>query len=464
MTVDLPSSIEFRYPITKDFSYLYQVYCSYILLYKNTEGKSNFMPLELLERSLKILVRKYYQPVAGWYQVRDDEIDVVYYNDKFNDPPVSVQILDIDLAELSRHIYESNTDLLVPKAPSGVIKPENPNIPMFLAKATYLESNDAMVLGVNYHHSLMDGSAFWMFMNNWASVCNQLCEQKDKTEFVLPYPPTFEFPDISHLRNPNHSFTHPEYALVDAEQCFKEFQPTGDKIVESMLVISVDQQQQLRQQAKEFGVSFTEMLCAILWKGANDLRLQIRPSIGPEPSLYTCATNSRARLGISSNFCGSPVINTSCQKTVAEIANLDLCEVAHLVHNAIDKCTGEYLCSSIDFLLQQRKKELTDERQGHEGKKAIMLVYVCPMPLKCTVSSSRNFPIYKTDFGFGAPEYVRPPFLPFEGCMRIWPTPQYVSGSSNAPLEVYVSQPDYIDLSQSPLLRNFSPTKLTVIQ
>ncbi|KAJ1867848.1 hypothetical protein LPJ78_000720 [Coemansia sp. RSA 989] len=463
MTVEPLPSTEFRYSITNNFSYLYQVYCSYILLYKNADNKSEFMPLELLERSLKILVRKYYQPVAGWYQIRDDEIDVVCYSDKFNDPPVSTQTLDMDMAELSRHIYESNTDLLVPKAPSGVITPENPDIPMFLAKVTYLESNNAVVLGVTYHHSLMDGSAFWMFMNNWASVCNQLCEQKDRTEFDLPFPPTFEFPDISHLRNPSKTFEHPEYALVDAEQCFKEFQPTGDKIVESKLVISVDQQQQLRQQAKEFGVSFTEMLCAILWKGANDLRLQARPSIGPEPSLYTCATNSRARLGVSSTLCCSPVINTSCQKTVAEIADLDLCKVAHLVHNAIDKCSGEYLVSSIDFLLQQRKKELADEIQGRGDKRAIMLVYVCPMPLKCTVSSSRNFPIYKTDFGFGAPKYVRPPFLPFEGCMRIWPTPQYVGGSSNAPLEVYVSQPDYIDLSHSPLLRNFSPTKLTVI-
>ncbi|KAJ1836014.1 hypothetical protein LPJ63_000642 [Coemansia sp. RSA 2711] len=452
MTADAPKSSEFRYSITNDVSFLYQVYCSYIILYKNSNCEKGFLPPDLLKRSLNILVRKYYHPVAGWFQSRGDDIDVVFYTDKFNDPPFSTQTLDMDCATLSRHVSESNIELLVPKAPSGVIKPESPDIPMFLAQATYLESNEAVALGVNYHHSLMDGCAFWMFMNNWASLCKQLHAQGDRTEFDLPYPPTFGFPDISHLRDPSKTFAHPEYALVSPDKCFKEFQPGTHKTVETVLNISAAQQVKIRQQAKEFGVSFIEMVSAMLWKGSNDVRFQARPEIGPGPSLYTCTVNPRSRLGVSSNLCASPVINTSCELTVAQVAELDLRSVAHLVRDSINKCTGEYLFSSFSYLHAQRKKELENERAGRQDQK-VMLVYVCAMPVKCTVSVSRTFPIYQTDFGFGAPEYVRPPFLPFDGCMRVWPTPQYTCGGSDAALEVYVSQPDYVDLSLSPLLR-----------
>ncbi|KAJ2357481.1 hypothetical protein GGF43_001434, partial [Coemansia sp. RSA 2618] len=289
MTADAPESTETRYTITNDVSFLYQVYCSYIILYKNTNKDDMFLPLELLKKSLNILVRKYYQPVAGWYQISGDDIDVVCYSDKFNDPPFSTQTLDMDYETVSRHVYESNIDLLVPAAPSSIIKAEAPDIPMFLAKATYLESNEAVVLGVNYHHSLMDGSAFWSFMANWSSLCKQLHEQPDRTDFELPHPPTFGFPEISHLRDPDTKFEHPEYVLVDADRCFKEFQPGKNKVVETVLEISVEQQLDIRQQAKKLGVSFHVMLCALLWKGVNEVRLQVQPDIAHEASLYSCA-------------------------------------------------------------------------------------------------------------------------------------------------------------------------------
>ncbi|KAJ2836806.1 hypothetical protein J3B01_002566 [Coemansia erecta] len=196
------------------------------------------------------------------------------------------------------------------------------------------------------------------------------------------------------------------------------------------------------------------MLSAVLWKGTNDMRLQLNPEIGSGLSLYSCAVNPRARMGVSNNVCASPTTHTSCEQTVSEIAALDLCDIAQLVHEAIGMCTGEYLISSFDFLLKQRRQELDDERNNRIDKK-LMLVYVCPKAVKCIALSSRTFPIYTTDFGFGTPEYVRPPYLPFDGCMRIWPTPLYDARSSNAPLEVYVSLPERIDLSKSPLLSQF---------
>ncbi|KAJ2125286.1 hypothetical protein IW147_000932 [Coemansia sp. RSA 720] len=454
MTTDAPDTTETRFSISNNPSFLYQLYCSYMLVYKNGTKADGFFDLELLKKSLNILVRKYYKPVAGWFQVSGEDIDVVFYSDKFNDPPVSTQTLNMDYETVSRHVRDSNIDLLVPTAPSGVIKPENPNIPMILVKATYLKSNEAVVLGVSYHHSLMDGTAFWTFMANWSALCKHLHEHGDITKFNIPHPPTFEFPDISHFHNPSKTIEHSEYVLVDADQCFMKFQPSAEKIVVTVLEVSVEQQQALRQQARNCNVSFTEMLCAVLWKGTNGLRLQLDPEIGSGSSLYSCAVNPRARMGISSNLCASPTTHTSCERTVSEIAALDVCEIAQLVHETIGICTGEYLFSSFDFLLKQRRRELDDERNSRIDKK-FMLVYVCPKSVKCIALSSRTFPIYSTDFGFGTPEYVRPPYLPFDGCMRIWPTPLYDVRLSNAPLEVYVSLPEHIDLSKSPLLSQF---------
>ncbi|KAJ1998239.1 hypothetical protein H4R26_005532, partial [Coemansia thaxteri] len=137
---------EFRYSITNDYSFMYQVYCSYILLFKNSTGQKNFMPPQLLQKGLTALVRTYYQPVAGWFDVRADDIDVVYYSDKFNDPPFSTQTLDIDSDELASHVRKSNEELLVSRHPSGRISLNNQGIPMFLTKCTYLKSNDAMVI------------------------------------------------------------------------------------------------------------------------------------------------------------------------------------------------------------------------------------------------------------------------------------------------------------------------------
>ncbi|KAJ2891987.1 hypothetical protein GGI21_005719, partial [Coemansia aciculifera] len=139
---------EFRYSTTNNISFMYQVYCSYILLYKNTAGHGSFMPAHHLQAGLEMLVRKYYQPVAGWFDVRDDDIDVVVYADKFNDPPFATQTLDISSQELAEHVRKSNEALLLPSHPSSLISRENCDIPMFLVKATYLESNDAMTLGV----------------------------------------------------------------------------------------------------------------------------------------------------------------------------------------------------------------------------------------------------------------------------------------------------------------------------
>ncbi|KAJ2800168.1 hypothetical protein H4R20_004159, partial [Coemansia guatemalensis] len=213
MTVSAPENTEMRYSITNNVSYLYQVYCSYIILFRNTEKKQDFLPLDLLQKSLHVLVRKYYQPVAGWFDINGDEIDVVFSTEKYNDPPFTSQTLSMDYATLAQHVHDSNTELLVPKSPSGIISKENADIPMFLAKATYADDGSAVVLGVTYHHTLMDGSAFWMFMSNWASVSRQLSADSDQTDFDLPLPPTFRFPSIDHLRDASQSFDHIEYAL-----------------------------------------------------------------------------------------------------------------------------------------------------------------------------------------------------------------------------------------------------------
>ncbi|KAJ2501249.1 hypothetical protein GGH96_002054 [Coemansia sp. RSA 1972] len=453
MTTDASDPTETRFSISNNSSHLYQDHFSYMLLYKNDVKVDDFLNLELLKKSLNILVRKHYKPVAGWFQARNDNIDVVYYRDKFNDPPISTQTLDMDYETVSRHVHESNVELLVPAAPSTEITFEDSDISMILVKATYLESNEAVVLGITYHHSLMDGTAFWTFMANWSALCKHLHEHGDIAEFDIPYPQTFEFPDISHFHNSSKTFEHPEYILVDPDQYFR-LHPGPEKIVETVLEISVEQQQALRQQARDIGVSFTEILSAVMWKGINGLRLQLDPEIASGSSFYTCILNARTRTGVSNNVCASPVINTPCERTVAEIAALDVRDIAQLTHKAIGKCTGEYLCSSFRYLHKQFKQEQDDTCNGRVGKK-LMCAFNCSASVKCVVASSRTFPIYSTDFGFGTPEYVHPPYLPYEGFVRIWPTPMYDARTSNALLLVYVSQPEHVDLSQSPLLAQF---------
>ncbi|KAJ2722285.1 hypothetical protein H4S00_002771 [Coemansia sp. D1744] len=451
MTADTP---ETRFSISNNSSHLYQDHFSYILEYKNGTQADGFFDPELLKKSLNILVRKHYKPVAGWFQARNNGIDVVYYSDKFNDPPISTQTLDINYETLSRHVHDSNVELLVPAASSTEITFEDNDIPMIMVKVTYLESNEAVVLGISYHHSLMDGTSFWTFMANWSALCKHLYEHGDTAEFGIPHSPTFEFPDISHFHNPSKKFEHPEYILVDPDQYHTKLQPGPEKIVETILEVSVEQQHSLRQQARDIGVSFTELLCAVMWKGINGLRLDLDPEIGSGLSFYTCILNSRTRTGVSNNVCASPVINTPCERTVAEVAALEVCDIAQLVHEAIGKCTGEYLSSSFRYLHKQFIQELDNTRNSRVGKK-LMCAFTCSAPVKCVIASSRTFPIYSTDFGFGTPEYVHPPYLPYDGFVRIWPTPMYDARSSNAPLHVYVSQPEHVDLSQSPLFAQF---------
>ncbi|KAJ2459233.1 hypothetical protein GGF42_001590 [Coemansia sp. RSA 2424] len=449
---------ENRYSVTNNISFMYQVYCSYILLFKNTASQDNFMPAHHLQAGLEMLVRKYYQPVAGWFDVRGDDIDVVVHADKFNDPPFTTQTLDMECEELADHVRKSNEALLVPSCPSSFISRENQDIPTFLVKATYLKSNGAMTLGVVYHHSLLDGTAFWTFMNNWACLCKQLYEQASPSPVPpIPNPPSFGFPNISHLHEQGMHFDHSEYKLVDSSNFTRVFLAGKDKIKENLFVISVEQQHVIRRMAKEFGVSFNSMLCAMFWKEVSVLRFNARPSTAQDLSLFTCATNPRAQLGMSKNLCASPVINLAESRPIGEIAAMELRDVAQLVSQTIAKGSPGYIYSSTNFLLAQRQKELSAEKLGAAGNK-IMLVYVCPAYAKCVVSSSRNFPIYQSDFGFGQPEYVRPPYLPYDGCMRVWPTPQSAGcGTENkeAPLEIYLSQPDYVDFSQSPLLSPF---------
>ncbi|KAJ2232237.1 hypothetical protein H4R99_004539 [Coemansia sp. RSA 1722] len=454
------SNQEARYSITSNISYIYQVYCSYILVYRNVDKRDDFMNAEFLQKSLTELTRKYYKPVAGWFNINEENgIDVVVTNDKFNDPPFATQTLNMSYDEAMEQVRASNDQLFVPHGPLPFIEPDNQNIPMVLVKMSYLESNEAAVMGITYHHSLMDGSAFWLFMYNWANLAAQMATQ-DKNphiEYTIPCPPSFGVPSLSHLHDPSAKFDHTEYTIVDSSDCSRVFKPGTDTIKENILHISIEGQHKLRDMAKEYNVSFTAIICAVIWKEMSRIRVDARPSSKTLPSLFTCAVNPRASLGLSPLLCASPVVNLATTKTLGELAEMDLEDVAKLVLQTITKGTSAYVCSSMDFLVTQRAKEIEDEKLGRDGKK-VMLAYVRPAPAKCTISSSRNFPIYQTDFGFGSPEYVRPPYLPFDGCMRIWPTPQSKgNGLTNkeAPLEVYLSLPDYVDLSKSSLLRPF---------
>ncbi|KAJ2509290.1 hypothetical protein GGI11_003656 [Coemansia sp. RSA 2049] len=464
---------EHRFPVTNNLSYMYQLYCSYILLFKNTDACADFMSAGILQQGLQMLVRSHYRPVAGWYEVCGEKIESVYDDHTFNDPPFSKQELDIGFDELAKHVNDSNETLLVPDAPAGLISKETrKDLPMFLVKATYLSSNEGMALGVKYHHSLFDGASFWPFMNNWAYVCKTLVDRQgapSSSDTVdIPFPPVFGFPDLEGTQQEEDAhipkqFTHPEYELVTPENCFKEFQACGDTMKEIRMRIEVAEQHEIRASAKIAGVSFISMLSALLWKEVNRLRLVAKPGVGSERSLYTCTVNPRAALGLPANLCASPVLNSAVTRSVAEIAQFETNDLAVLVNQTIDQCnSSDYLRSSIRFLLAHRAHELDDERNGRIPDKKVMLVYICPAAVKCTVSSSRTFPIYHTDFGFGSPAYVRPPYLPFDGCWRIWPTPESAAGIApgsavvkEAAIEIYLTQPEYIDPAESPLLSRF---------
>ncbi|KAJ2778576.1 hypothetical protein H4R18_004520 [Coemansia javaensis] len=458
MTVALPDGTECRYSVSDNVSVMYQFHCSYILLFRNAGGEEHFLTPDLLKRGLDVLVRRFYQPVAGWFETNGDKVDVVFSNARRNDPLFTTQRLDMGYEELAQHVHASNVDLFVPATPRGVIRGDGAPMPMFLARATYLAGNEGVVLGVSYHHALMDGSAFWEFMANWARVCRQLHAQDAGTdasgEPSLPHPPAFGLPDSSHLLDPARQFEHTEYVVVDADKCLWEFKPGADVITERVFTVSTEHQAEIRQMAKDAGVSFTEMLCAVFWKEVNDARLRARPALAAETALFTCAVNPRRQLGVPATQCASPVLNTAAAVTVGALAQLDLRGVARLVSGAIGRCTGAYAASSYAFLRAQLQREAGERRQHGRVAQRVMLTYVRPDPVKCTVSSSRTFPIYQTDFGFGPPEYVRPPFLPFDGCVRIWPTPRYspAPGAAPAPIEVYASLPEHVDLSAAPLL------------
>ncbi|KAJ1668867.1 hypothetical protein EV178_000131 [Coemansia sp. RSA 1646] len=452
-----------RFPLTNNLSYMYQLYCSYILLFKNANKSADFMSLALLQQGLQKLVRTHYGPVGGWYEMHGDQIDVVYSDHKVNEPPFTTQTLDIDYDELSKHVNASNMELLVPDAPAGIItEASSKEMPMFIVKATYLRSNSGMALGVQYHHSLFDGATFWQFMNNWAYMCKTLHGAGLHPETVdIPYPPAFGFPSINEQPGDgDKKFEHTEYELVDPKDCVKEFQAGHEGTKEIRLRLEVSDQREIRAAARAAGVSFISMLSAMFWKELNRLRLAVKPTVGSELSLYTCTVNPRAALGLPANLCGSPVLNVASKKTVAEVAGFEVSELARLAQQTINNGQSpEYMRSSVKFLLAQRAREIDDERSGRQVTRKLILVYIIPAAVKCTMSSSRTFPIYDTDFGFGSPAYVRPPYLPFDGCWRIWPTPKDTSSESTTvnekPIEIYLTQPEYIDPLESPLLRRF---------
>ncbi|KAJ2787030.1 hypothetical protein H4R21_007140, partial [Coemansia helicoidea] len=122
MTADSPSdSATLRYSVSDNVSVLYQLYCSYLVLFRNADGEDGFLAAELLQRSLGVLVRKFYPPVAGWFEAHDGDVDVVCYRERRNDPPFSTQVLDMDYVEIARQVRESNTALLAPDSPPPLI-------------------------------------------------------------------------------------------------------------------------------------------------------------------------------------------------------------------------------------------------------------------------------------------------------------------------------------------------------
>ncbi|KAL2649212.1 hypothetical protein R1flu_017340 [Riccia fluitans] len=291
-------------------------------------------------------------------------------------------------------------------------------------------------LGIARHHQVADGEGVGMFMDAWVSAVRQqigtvLGIARHLQEAEGDGVGKFTDRGVSAVRRksiqsplhdrsalmardpPQPTFEHVEYKrpppLPEADQPV-DYPPLSIK----KLHFTKELLDKLKTEAMkdlEEGSYFTtfESLAAHLWRCIT----RARGLTGEVRSKAIVAVNGRTRLEkkLPDNYFGNVIFHACAESCVGDLTEKPLSYAAGIMRKSIRRVDNEYILSALDFV---------EIRQQHPGP--VARTHRTVLSPNVSITSWVQQPLYKTDFGWGAPLFVGPPLVPFEGLLILIPS------------------------------------------
>ncbi|KAG8636034.1 omega-hydroxypalmitate O-feruloyl transferase [Manihot esculenta] len=291
------------------------------------------------------------------------------------------------------------------------------DMPLLIAQVTQF-SCGSFSLGLRLCHCICDGIGAMQFLRAWAATARtgtlvtnpEPCWDR---EFLKPRsPPVVKHPHIEFMRIEDGStLTMSLWQEKSVQKCYRISREFQAKLKD------------LAQSNDKFSCSTFDAMAAHIWRSWIKA-LDVKPR---EYKLrLTFSVNARQKLKnppLKDGFYGNVVCVACAVSSVNELVNGNLANTTHLVCEARNSVSEEYLRSTIDYVEVDRPRRL--EFGG-----------------KLTITQWTRFSMYESaDFGWGRPIYAGP--------IDLTPTPQVCvflpegETDSNGRMVVCICLPEY---------------------
>ncbi|KAK9707333.1 hypothetical protein RND81_07G189900 [Saponaria officinalis] len=280
-------------------------------------------------------------------------------------------------------------------------------IPLLMVQLTRFKCG-GVCLGFAQHHHVADGLSHVLFINSWAKLASgvniDIMPDHDRFKYVAPRdPPRFEFLDSSFI----------EPSLPPLDLCGTKTSTTNGKFMLSEAQINVLKQEAMTsQELSPPGCKITtfSVLAAHIWRSvckarnlSEDQDVKLYIPVDGRPILK----NPKLPLG----YTGNTIVPTTCKAKSGDIVHKSLRYAVIKVCEAITIMKDpEYFRSAIDYI--ETRPSLEPLIRGKHS-------FTCP---NLWINSWTKMPINESDFGWGAPKFIRQGGVQSEGHSIILPS------------------------------------------
>ncbi|KAJ2452194.1 hypothetical protein GGF42_004083 [Coemansia sp. RSA 2424] len=438
------------------------VYIAYYFHYGNHANDPHFMPTELLRESFYLTLLDFPLFIGrleadgsghAWVVVDKDNLNIP----EFLESQSSVHFDDLQSAKFSWDALPeavATVSAITTVGTDGVIKPANIHV-------VRLRDNSGIVLHIGVAHYLVDGAAYSEFVCRWADVCRRLSSGASSAE--LPsFQASFSRSTISdHLPDDRRALDDPTRELITTTGLFARWlawisPKTRSTILDAALSLDSIEGHVFHISASKLAslhASIQEYITTGERISDNDVITALLSMVVAQ-SEAECKQDAAATRGYLSSLASYlfPSMYAQNSEFVTQVVvdirpRLKGLSAARYIGNAVfTRCLAspmESLTSGIDaqslaLVAQNVRKLVNGVDAQYIGQYIDTLhkdpsCFMCPIAYALTkttmlVSNQSRFPLYKADFGSGAPVWVSPIRTLFATFSSILPAPPSAGG------------------------------------
>ncbi|KAJ3704979.1 hypothetical protein LUZ61_008684 [Rhynchospora tenuis] len=356
----------------------FRIHFSTIYFYRlNKSTSADFFSVELLKSSLAKALVPYY-PLAG--RLGKDKNGRIEINCTGEGVLFVVAHCDVTLDDFDCFTPSIETrDLFVPTAPH----PDKPCI-LLMLQVTFFKCG-GLALGINVHHTIVDGRSSFNFLETWTSIARgENCSVKqpllDRTLLRARVDRKIMFDHFEYIYDPKSVVPIGISTSNYTSSIFK----ISKRHINALKLCCCD--------TAKVHVSTFRAITALIWRCVCMAR---KLDTNSKSRLYT-VVDMRSRMcpPLPPTYFGNATVRASVSAVVGDVISGPISNVAKMLHEGTNQ-GDEYIRSVIDYL------ETTDMNLPRRD--------VTPSDLR--VTSWLGMSMYNVDFGMGQPILCAPAFM-----------------------------------------------------